>query len=703
MRVYCLRAPTQPTLQQFFRRCAFLLEADGQCLLQVEGLKLQRLLKESDGDHDTGAEHLYEVKWREQVLSSKGRPDAAKAGPWLILMDRGSTGAQVLAQLRERGETCILVHAGTQYETLTTEAYRLDPGTPQGYEQLLRDSLGPTGECKGIIHLWSLHSTPAEETTPESLEQDQRLGYLSALHLLQALGRTGWRDPPRIWFVTRGLSPAGEQSSPLSLSQAPLWGLGRVAAVERPELTSCRIDLDGHQTAGEAEALVNELLSGGSENEVALRQGRRYVARLARSSISAAGAGESRAVRGDRTYLITGGLKGLGLAAASWLTELGARHLVLIGRSGPTADGQDTIARMRSAGAQVIAAQADVARYDQLCSVMAGPARGLPPLGGVLHSAAILDDGLLESQSAERFQRVLAAKVLGTWNLHLLTREEPLDFFLCYSSAAAVLGSPGQANYAAANAFLDAFAQQQRRAGRNVTSINWGLFTEAGLMTGDAAAKGRWSSRGMQSLTLAAAKQVFRQLLAAPRAQLAVMNFDARKWLEFYPYLAGSPFWTELQHEPEHAAKAPADQAAPWRKRLCSISPAERGPLLEDLLATQLGRLLSLEPRRVDRQTPFRELGMDSLMHLEVRNHLEASLDIKLPLVILLTYSTIATLAEQLLDRLALAEGPAMDAPMEDQAAEQRPPADKLDQLTDAELLEQLKCEMALAKKGSSS
>jgi myxalamid-type polyketide synthase MxaB len=189
---------------------------------------------------------------------------------------------------------------------------------------------------------------------------------------------------------------------------------------------------------------------------------------------------EESAVRADGSYLITGGLGALGIRVARCLVDQGARHLVLAGRSGPSAEAWEAMEEMRAAGASVrevradVASPADTARLIEACQAEA-------PLRGVVHAAGVLDDGVVDRQTAERFSRVLAPKVYGAWNLHHQTRELPLDFFVLFSSMASVLGSPGQSSYAVANAFLDALAHHRRARGLPGLSINWGPWSEAGM------------------------------------------------------------------------------------------------------------------------------------------------------------------------------------------------------------------------------
>ena len=187
-------------------------------------------------------------------------------------------------------------------------------------------------------------------------------------------------------------------------------------------------------------------------------------------------------LRSDGTYLITGGLGGLGLLVAQWMVQQGARHLVLLGRGDATSLTREAISALEEAGARVVVARADVAQEEHVAGALVKIHDSIPPLRGIIHAAGVLDDGLLLNQNQERLAAVMAPKVQGAWNLHKLTLSAPLDFFVLFSSLASVLGSPGQGSYAAANSFLDALAHQRRALGLPSLTINWGPWDAVGMV-----------------------------------------------------------------------------------------------------------------------------------------------------------------------------------------------------------------------------
>ncbi|XXY19857.1 SDR family NAD(P)-dependent oxidoreductase [Sorangium sp. So ce216] len=359
-------------------------------------------------------------------------------------------------------------------------------------------------------------------------------------------------------------------------------------------------------------------------------------------------------VRADGTYLITGGLGDLGLSVARWLVGQGARHVALVGRRRPSEAAQAAIKDLEAAGAEVATFQADVAELEQVAEVLRHVERHLPPLRGVVHAAGLLDARTVLQLDADRFFRVMGPKVYGAWNLHALTADKPLDFFVLYSSATSLIGSPGEGNYAAANAFMDVLAHQRQATGLPALSINWGIFS-VGMATAKENLSDRLSSRGMGSLDPAQGVEVLGRLLSRAIPQVGVIKLNVRQWLEFYPNAARSPFWAELRSEEQgRSAQAPG-RALSIHELVQDAEPQERAGLVEQRLRDIVGRVLRLEPSRIDRMTAFGNLGLDSLMSLELRNRLESELGLKLTATLLYTYPNLASLTSFILNKAGVA------------------------------------------------
>ena len=454
-----------------------LLDEAGGVAVEIAGLRFEYLGEDARrAAVDNPDDWLYELQWRPE-----GLPAAAPSSPasWLIFKDCGGAGDALCRLLEASGERCILVTRGESYEQTDSRHYRIRPGRPEDIRRLFDAVLVSNHpRCRGIVHLWSLDVAASEDTTVASLHAAELLGCGTALLLTQELARADLPDLPLLWLMTRGAQAVGETLAPLSVAQAPLWGLGRVIAQEHPTFWGGLVDLDPLASPGDTEArqIWAEISGDSREDQLAFRDGRRCVARLVRRRSSFAPSHRLQ-WRTDGTYLISGGLGDLGLLIARWIVGQGARRLILLGRTTlpprpdwRAAEPGSRLARQITAirelellGACVHLASVDVADETALSGFLAAfRAEGWPPIRGVVHAAGVLQDGLLVQLDAAALTAVLRPKVMGGWLLHRLLRDDPLDFFVLFSSAGAILGQPGQGNYAAANAFLDALAHHRR-------------------------------------------------------------------------------------------------------------------------------------------------------------------------------------------------------------------------------------------------
>jgi NAD(P)-dependent dehydrogenase (short-subunit alcohol dehydrogenase family)/acyl carrier protein len=355
------------------------------------------------------------------------------------------------------------------------------------------------------------------------------------------------------------------------------------------------------------------------------------------------------------TCLITGGLGGLGLAVARWLADRGGRSFVLAGRRPPGPDAEKAIAAVEGAGARVRVVQADVAIPADVRRLASQIGGALPPLSGIVHAAGLLDDGILLQQTPERFTRAMAPKVQGAWNMHELAESRGASLVL-FSSVAALLGLPGQANYAAGNAFLDALAHYRVARGRASVSINWGPWSGVGLAAAQANRGERLAARGLVSLSPAVGLEAFGTALSSQPTEVAVMPLDWPSYAAAYPAGSRTSLVRPLaaRHQAD-AARAPQPSGGGIVETLRAAEPASRRVLLEAFVQDQVAQVLKQARSRIDLHKPFRTLGLDSLMALELRNRLEAAIGTSLPATMVWNYPTVSALAPFLAERLDLA------------------------------------------------
>jgi myxalamid-type polyketide synthase MxaE and MxaD len=690
-----------------------LLNETGHAAVEVLGLRFESLARKAQENLD---DWLYEFQWQVKELAQKvPKPSSPSGrGNWLIFADRTGVGEALAALLEAQGESSILISRGESYERTDSEHFRIHPERAEDIGQVFGAALvSDQPICHGIIHLWSLDAPLPEEATVASLKTAQTLGAGSVLQLVQEVARVQWREHPRLWLVTRGAQAAGEEPLPLDVAQAPLWGLGRVIAQEHPALWGGLIDLDPgsapHDSA--SHQLWREISTPDAEDQIALRQGRRYVGRLVRMHQSAIQRSRPPQWRPDCSYLITGGLGDLGLLVAHWMVEQGARRLILLGRtklppraswSSVEAESRlahqiDAVRELESLGASVHLASVDVADEGQLSAFLHDfRAEGWPPIRGVVHAAGVLHDGLVTQLDAAALNEVLRPKVIGGWLLHRLLKDPPLDFFVLFSSAGSLLGQPGQGNYAAANAFLDALAHHRRAQGQPALSINWGAWGKLGFAdtSGGRRLAARLALLGIRSIAPEQALKVLERLLRQDSSQVMAVPVDWRQFDQFY--FAGSepPFLSELARE---QAPNPPQASHPGEKRdaLLAAQPAQRHRLLQSYLADQVARVLGVSSSRLDVQQPLSNLGLDSLMAVELKNRIAVDLGVNMPMVKFLQGPSVEQAAVQLLDQLTaeVSNGSPAPAPVTTQRHDEQQNGNinehllaKLEQLSDEEV-----------------
>ena len=353
----------------------------------------------------------------------------------------------------------------------------------------------------------------------------------------------------------------------------------------------------------------------------------------------------------DKAYLVSGGLGGIGRHIARWLASQGARHIALAGRSGAaTPQAQQLVAELEQAGVQVCVYAADFSQSEAVSGVLAEIENTLPDLGGVIHAAGVTEDRLLTHLDWQSFERVLAPKVAGAWNLHLLTQSLTLDFFVLFSAGAGLFGSPGQSGYAAANAFLDALAYQRKALGLPGLSINWGEWSGVGMAERlDSSLQNRWQAMGIQAMSPDEGIWAFNQLISMPATQVAVLPIQ---WNVLIRSLRGA--FPPLLHDLTADATVPTPEAASrgesaWLERFLSARQQDQQKMLIELLSGHAAKVLGIkQPQSVDIYEPLTEMGLDSLMAVEFINQLRASLRHPFPFTIAFEYRTIDALVEYL-------------------------------------------------------
>ena len=346
------------------------------------------------------------------------------------------------------------------------------------------------------------------------------------------------------------------------------------------------------------------------------------------------------------TWLIAGGLTGLGLTVAGWAVARGVRHLVLAGRRGiQTPEAAEAVEELRRRGAEVRVEAADICDRESVRALVDTEARGMPPLRGVVHSAAVLNDAMIPSTTAEQAAAVTGPKIAGAWNLHECTRRLELDAFLLFSSVSSLLGNAGQASYAAGNAFLDALAAHRRAAGLPCLTVNWGVLGETGMVARAEGLRAQLERIGMKALSNEQVLAALDYLLPLDAVQTGVIDGDWARWAAVHPRAARQPSLSALMADLAAGANAAEDDL---QSTLAALPPEERTRILVERIHKVVASTMRLPVERVDPAEPIRNLGLDSLMAVELTAALEARLGLPVPSMELMSGPSVIQLAEKL-------------------------------------------------------
>ncbi|MEV0599705.1 SDR family NAD(P)-dependent oxidoreductase [Streptomyces sp. NPDC050315] len=519
------------------------------------------------------------------------------------------------------------------------------------------DAAGLAARREGLTHSDAVLVAPAPLSPPATVAEAAAHHTALAARVARLLATTGAGRPPVLWCLTRG---AGAARTAAGLAQAPLWGLGPVVAGEHPELMAATVELPEEPSGADLAALAGLLRSRCDEDVIAVHDGVPATARLARATGLRPGSGP--ACRADGTYLVTGGLGALGLHVAQWLADRGARRLVLTGRrplpprtawdsahDPATAHRIEVVRALEATGVTVRTLAADIADHDRTARLLAPEALGLPPVRGVVHAAGVADNAPLHALDEETVRAVLRPKVDGALVLHRLFPPGSVDFFVLFSSAGQLLRMPGQAAYAAANAFLDALARHRRADGhRDTLALAWTSWHGLGLSVSSDAIDAELHARGTADITAAQALRAWDSAGSPEDGRRAVLRV-----LPSGPGMERPPYLRELT--PDVAVPETPEDNSAWRQLA--------GADLRAHLLAEVGRAaadtLRTEPGTVDPHRPLAELGLDSLLSVTLRRTLQERLGTALPAALLWNRPTVTEIAGHLAELSRPAPAPA--------------------------------------------
>lgn len=560
--------------------------------------------------------HMYEWKWKEIEAPPK---------------DREPNGASVIVGDTESAARI----AGRLGRLRQIIAPSLDEvhGTA--------DSLG--GSCDSVV--WIAGDCVSE---PDSAAQQ----VWDVCSLLRSRNEcdASW---PYLFLVTKGACgiddalPSPSTPVSLSASQTAVWGLARVIAAERPEIRCVCIDLSPSPTTQEFELLQRVITSKSCEDQIAIRGTKCYGLRLERRVESDV---PDLRFKNNATYLITGGHGDLGLALAEFIAARGASYIALVGRKVPDQSVLARIAHLEKLGTRIRSFQADVADEAAIASVLS-QVRDEAPLKGIFHLAGITQDEMLTDISRDSLDRVMRPKVAGSWNLHRLTVAADLDYFVLYSSLAAVSSQPGQGSYAAANAYMDGLAAMRCRNGMAGSSIQWGPWSDAGMIRQSGAARSRqaWSEQGIGGLNMGMGIDAVHRLLARPTPVAFVSPVNWKRFAQSH----GAKVPPQFSSLVEPGANTSQDVSR-LRETLSSLTAAECTALISSRLKSIVATILKSKTSQIDTTLQFSSMGVDSLMAVAIARRATNELGVRLPVTAIFNFPTVDLLAEETMRRINL-------------------------------------------------
>lgn len=634
-------------------------------------------------------EHLYQVQWQAKSLPKKSESaERDKPGKWLLLADKVPAGElsfaqQMRQQLEADGHQCIVIELSDHFASLGKGRYQVESYSVNDFVQVLSDLQDNWGEPEHLVHCASLHSAITDTTESQSFADGLSKGCLSSLAWLQAVVQAQLagivQALPRLVLLTENSQGVTCEHSLSGVLHNTLWGMARTISLEYPEFACLNIDLcASSEREKQAQQVINEVMNNleansnansnigsGPENQIVWDGSERRVARLEKIAEQSLAPRKPR-FKANCQYLITGGSGALALKTARWLTERGARNIVLMVRRDPDRDVLKIIESLNKIGARVSFIKAEVADYEQVRQAIKSINASGTPLAGIFHTAGLVDDMALQNQSPESFANVMSPKVDGSWHLHQLTRDLPLDYFVMLSSAASLFGSPGQANYSAANAFLDGLAHYRKVQGLPALSLQLGMISEVGiaarkeLVTHDAIAikapKTNAANQGMRAVSPGEYLEALEFLLGTDIVQAAVTPIDWQRW---QAYAQSMPFLANFDSAAE-ASSGPPGLGASVDPELTSAvkaaAPDERKPMMVKYLQQLTASVSENQAEMVDVNVPLTTLGLDSLLVVELQKQINTDYGVALPVAQLFQTNSLDELASNLSNRLQEAE-----------------------------------------------
>lgn len=626
----------------------------GKIIAQIWGMHLRPVSPEMIWENRF-KKLSYEVCWDvyPEHKFSEPESDLSLPGCWLLLGDKGGAAEKLSEEIERSEDTNITVFQET------------NPNYPEAwavsdFEQLFNDEIVSKNiQCKGIVYMWALDDEfDHSRLAPDFIKQITRYHYLNVVHLIRAIVSSKL-EVPRLCIVTRNAHLVDPEDHIVGVSNSVLWGVRKVVHQEHPELNSMCMDLGAHPMENEGRALWEQLQINDNETEIALRDNRKLVSRLMRAVPLKKELSDqnSKIFSSDSTYIITGGCGGMGLETARWLSENGVDSIVLLGRHAPSASALEAIDQIRdSSDITIKTKQVDISDQGSLKRIFHEIRTSMPPVKGIFHIAGVLEVGDILRQKSSAIEKVMAPKMEGAWNLHLLTLDFSLDHFVMFSSISSLFGGHGLGAYSASNAFLDALASYRKTQGLPVISVNWGAFSKVGMINRDVAGAKMREKVGIDSFD---PREALSHLLIAMAHNSNRICLAKIRWPAFLSQggMRDNNFFTSMGSEAVASELPSVKKDSKFTTKLALSSVYERNELLKEYLKAKVSELLRIDEGDLADDTDLIQMGMDSLIFIELSQTLSKELQVEITPHKLFREPTIQALANNFAQLIGKEEG----------------------------------------------
>lgn len=606
---------------------------------------------------------LYQFAWYEEEPTTSLSPQGGTSSTWLLLTEDKDDSKELSRELTDHNIKTINIIFGKDFNELADGQITIRKNCLADFQYVMN----VVEHMAGIIYLGTRGNTSQRSL---NFFEDQVVDYMDIVHMMQSLRKEKTDKNLKLLLVTKGGQTVTGHDEPISPFQSSLWGLGRVIVNEYPWITTSLVDLDPSIPELPITQLVDYCSKNQKMAERAFRGTKTFVGRLVAypemeerhqekykqfdnqqgTNITSIGEG-TLALDPHSTYLVTGGLGGLGLETARWLAGHGARHIVLAGRSNllsPTA--AYIISALTEKNINVEICQVDVSCEEQVKGMIHHINTTPFPLKGVIHGAGTLSDSYIEELTIEKFAKVMAPKGLGALNLHLHTANLKLDFFVIFSSISSMIGNPGQGNYATANAFAQGVAQLRWSYGLPALYINLGVVADVGMAAKSPEILRSLESVGVKSISPVLALNALAYMLCKKITHGVFADINWQRWAEFNPQLKDSLKFSHLVGKRKQ--EDGGEKAQLFKDQLELLGEAERYGLTEALVMEMVSVIMDIPLARININKHLKDMGLDSLMAIEITIYVQMNFGVVLPVMEIFKDINIINMTNAILERI---------------------------------------------------